>query len=222
MDGPSHIEVFLKDRIRDLKRIAARTKGEFTFEDLGSEAWLIAGKLADRRGYAVDFRDVDDQEQVLAWLYKRFVAYADKTLRKAQRLDLETENEDGRKVLNALANLLSAPETTDPLVFLQTQEDEIDYADLVRVSYSQASAYVVLLVRFGRNELATYLSITHSTLVRRIHRAVAWRRTQPSIFDGIATIDNSFMPARGREKTPLTTRWVRILRSSWELWPSNV
>ena len=216
---PAHIEIFLEDRSADLKRIARSTKGDASFEELGSEAWLIALKIGERRGFATDFADLDDQEQVLAWLYKRFVDYADKRMHYAARLDDDSEDEEGSSVGSVLARLLAAPEASDPLILLQTTEEQKDYLAMVRSRYSQATAYVLLLLRLGRDELAAYLLIGRATLANRIRRAADWFGVQPSMFDGIEVIDEDFMPAPGRPRP--AKKPPGYVRRSWDLWPSN-
>lgn len=219
MTEPLHIEIFLKDRSADLKRIARGTEGEVSFEDLCSEAWIIAHKIAARRGSPIDFADLDDQETVLTWLSKEFIGYADKRMRYAERLDQESTNDDGKTVENALKRLLVAPEASDPLVLLQTTEEQRDYLAMVRSSYSQATAYVLLLLRIGREGLAAHLRIGRGTLVRRILRAAGWFRIQPSMFDGIEAIDEDFVPAPGRERP--AKKPPQYERRNWGLWPTN-
>lgn len=62
-----------------------------------------------------------------------------------------------------------------------------------RKSFSQYSAYVVLLERFGTNvlRLTEYLSVSLGTLRKRIEDAREQAGRQPSMFDGVCAIDTS-------------------------------
>jgi len=67
-------QAFLVQRRADLRRIARQTCGEHTAEDVEVEAWLIADRIATKRGFAINFSHRADQEQVLAWLHNRLVS----------------------------------------------------------------------------------------------------------------------------------------------------
>lgn len=60
---------FLSARRTGFRRIAARTCGEHTVEDVSAEPWLIAEEISRKRGLAIDFLNADDQELVLSWLH---------------------------------------------------------------------------------------------------------------------------------------------------------
>ena len=134
---------FLSTRRSDLRRIAARTCGEHTVEDVSGESWLIAQEISRKRGLPIDFLNADDQELVLSWLHCRLVRFADKSVRFAVKLDKDWDNQDSEAAINALARLLTAPEQFDPLVRMLDEEEKFDPLSLVRHSYSQASAYVI-------------------------------------------------------------------------------
>lgn len=142
------VKLFLDSRRQDLRRIAARTCGEYTIDDVCSEAWLVADEISQKRGFAIDFLNRDDQELLLSWLYGRLVRYADKSVRYAVKLDRDWDSEDADSAAGALARLLTAPDQFDPLVRLLDEEDRFDPMALIQYSYSQASAYVILLHRF--------------------------------------------------------------------------
>jgi hypothetical protein len=48
-------QAFLVQRRADLRRIARQTCGEHTAEDVEVEAWLIAERIAAKRGFAINF-----------------------------------------------------------------------------------------------------------------------------------------------------------------------
>lgn len=198
------IKLFLDSRRQDLRRIAARTCGEYTVDDVCSEAWLIAEEISQKRGFAIDFLNRDDQEQMLSWLYVRLVRYADKSVRYAVKLDRDWDAEDADSAMGALARLLTAPDQFDPLVRLLDEEDRFDPMALIQYSYSQASAYVILLHRFDWDlaDLADHLRIVVATLRAKVCASGAWMSSQPSLFDRINTIDLDFLPRLAKRYVP--------------------
>lgn len=165
-----------------------------------SEAWLIADKIGRRRGFPVDFLDKTDQEQVLGWLHNELLRYADKQIRYAVKLDKDWDKEEPDAAIHALARLLTAPEEFDPAIHLQLTQECHDPLALIQHSYSQASAYFILLDRFdwSAEELAEHLRIAVDTLRGRIKWFGAWIRHQPSLFDRIQPIDFDFNPTLAR------------------------
>ncbi|MGJ7538518.1 MULTISPECIES: hypothetical protein [unclassified Variovorax] len=123
---------FLSARRADFRRIAARTCGEHTVEDVSAESWLIAEEISRKRGLAIDFLNTDDQELVLSWLHCKLVRYADKSVRFAVKLDKDWDNQDAESAMNALARLLTAPEQFDPLVRMLDEEEKFDPLALIR------------------------------------------------------------------------------------------
>lgn len=194
------ISDFLMGHAPALRRIAGATRGDMSVEDVKQEAWLVSADLGQRRGYPIDFGDPADQQSVLKWLYCKLVKFAEKQMRHAVRLDKDWDQEDTEFAANALARLLTSPLDSDPLVRLQQAEDEIDYAQVVRHSYSQASAYVLLLIRFDwdADALSADLWITVETLRKRLRLCGVKAKVQPSLFDGLAVIDPGFEPRRAR------------------------
>ncbi|KQU80357.1 hypothetical protein ASE08_22330 [Rhizobacter sp. Root16D2] len=169
-------------------------------DDVKQEAWLVAADMEQKRGYPVDFDDPDDQQSVLKWLYCKLVKFAEKQMRHAIRIDKNWDQEDAEVAASALARLLTSPLDSDPLVRLQQAEDEIDYAQIVRHSYSEASAYVHLLIRFDWDvgALAADLRVSVQTLRKRLRVCGIKAKVQPSFFDGVAVIDPAFEPRRAR------------------------
>src|SRR5690606_32295501 len=104
-------------------------------------------------------------------------------------------------------SLFAAPENSDPLVwFLAESEEEIDWLALARETYSELSAFILLLVRcsWERNELARRLGVSVSTLQVRITRAADLWRVQPSMFDRIAFVDPNFQAPPPRARFPMS------------------
>lgn len=190
------VSKFLTSRRADLRRIASRTCGEHTFEDVCAESWLIAQDIGRKRGLAVDFLNADDQRLVLSWLHGKLVRFVEKCVRFAVKLDKDWDNEDADSAANALARLLTAPEQFDPLVRMQADEERFDPLALTRHSYSQASAYVILLHRFDWDlqVLADHLRLVAATVRHKVVASGAHMKTQPSLFDRIQSIESNFTP----------------------------
>ena len=192
------ISDFLRGQAAALRRIAGAARGDMSVEDVKQEAWLVAADIGQRRGYSVDFGDPADQQSVLKWLYCKLVKFAEKQMRHAVRLDKDWDQEDSEFAASALARLLTSPLDSDPLVRLQQAEDDVDYAKMVRHSYSEASAYVLLLIRFDwdADALSADLRIAVQTLRKRLRLCGIKAKVQPSLFDGQAVIDPGFEPRR--------------------------
>lgn len=144
-------------------------------------------------------RNEDDQDQLLAWLHNRLVKYADKMMRYATRLD-HGKDEEGEQAGNVLAQLLAAPLESDPEVRRLLVEESESLMQRARKSYSQATVYLLLLVRLHGDVagLARHFRIGAATLLQRIRRLALLVRIQPSLFDGIECIDPEFQPLPGR------------------------
>lgn len=181
---------FLNDRRADLRRIARATRGEATLEDIEQSVWLLAQELGERRGYTLDLLNPTDQDLLLRRLYNRFVKYTEKLVRYAVRIDEEADDEKAGAGAT-IARLLAAPSESDPVVILMREEAAEELELMIRRSYSEAVAYLVLLRRFqwSMQVLADALRIVLGTLRQRIERAINMVKVQPSLFDGIAVID---------------------------------
>ena len=187
---------FLEVRRGDLRRISAQTHGEMSTDELASESWLIAIEIGQRRGWTFDFGDEDDQDTLFAWMHNRFVKYAEKAVRYAIKLDRDWDNEDGERAGATLARLLTAPLESDPQAAHQMHEEQHELFAVVRHSYSEAAAYVLLLIRVDWHieDLAALLWIGVSALRLRLRRAGLLARVQPSLFDGVDVVDSDFAP----------------------------
>lgn len=197
-------QAFVVQRRADFRRIARQTDGEHTAEDVENEAWLIAERIAVKRGSVVNFSLRTDQELVLAWLHNELVRYADKQIRYAVKLDKDWDNDDAELAENTLARTLAAPDVADPAVYLLRRQEVPDLLALAQHSYSQAAAYGILLHRFERDaeELAAHIRISTSTLHGRLQWFMAWIRWQSSLFDGVQAVPVDFEPTKARLLAP--------------------
>lgn len=190
-------EAFLLARAADLRRISRQTRGDYAFEEVQSEAWMVAIEIGQRRGWVFDFADEDDQHILLAWLHNRLVKYADKTVRYATRLD-RGRDEESERAGNTLARLLTAPLESDPETRRLLMEEREALIGHVQQSYSQAAAYFLLLIRVDGDlaDLAAMLWIGVATLRRRLKGLALLARIQATLFDGIERIDPALEPWR--------------------------
>lgn len=170
-----------------------------SIDDLISESWLIAIEIGQRRDWTFDFGDEDDQDTLFAWMHNRFVKYAEKAVRHAIKLDRDWDNEDGERAGATLARLLTAPLDSDPQAAQQAHEEQHELVAIVRHSYSEASAYVLLLIRVDWHieDLAALLRIGISALRQRLKKAGLLVRVQSSLFDGVDVVDSDFIPRQG-------------------------
>jgi hypothetical protein len=164
------------------------------------ESWLIAERIGRRRGFDVDFGNAHDQEIVLAWLFNELVRFADKQTRYAVRLDKDRDQEDAGAAVEALSRVLIAPEEFDPAVAHELEQEREGRMAVIKHSYSQAAAYLILLERFtwDMDDLAAHLKVLTATLRSRIQQCAAWIRQQPSLFDRVCVIERNFAPLVAR------------------------
>lgn len=195
-DTGKAFQTFLNSCRADLRRIAWSSRGEYSVDDLCSEAWLISDEIGRKRGFAVDLSNGDDRRSILSRLYNKLIRFAEKNIRFAVRLDKDWDSEDSDSAVNRLARWLTAPEDFDPLVRMQIDEDQPSPLLLVKHSYSQASAYVILLDRFDWEQevLARHLNLVASALRRRMIASGTHMKCQPSLFDRIQAIEHDFVP----------------------------
>jgi len=187
---------FLQTRRSDLQRIARQSHDRLGFDELASEAWIAAETIGTRRNLPLDFASRMDQESLLGSLYTRPVKFPGRSVRYAARLD-QGWDRDG-DCGPTLASLLMAPHDTDPQVRQLLQEESERFLAVVRASYSQAAAYVLLLMRveWQLRELAALLWISVETLRKRMLHCAELAGVQASLFDGVDHIDPGFRPAR--------------------------
>lgn len=193
---PTPFETFLEVRAADLRSISRRSR-EHSLEEVQSEAWLIAIEIGNKRGWPLDFTNQDEQDMLLAWLHNRLVKFAEKTVRYAARLD-HGQDDDAEHAGNTLARLLTAPLDSDPQVQRQLLDDRDVLIDHVQKSYSQAAAYMLLLIKAEGDlkHLAGLLWIGIGTLRVRMKRLALLARVQSTLFDGVERLDPAMTPWR--------------------------
>lgn len=193
-------EAFVEARRADLRSIAGATKGEMELGDIINDAWLIAIEIGEGMDEPFDFSYIEHQNKLLAWLGARHGKYADKTVRYAVKLDRGWDQPEEETAGAALSRVLSSPESDDPLVRSLIDDQTVELMAMVRASYSQAAAYVILLARveWDLGDLAELVWVGRDTIRRRLGRAAGWVAVQPSCFDGLEAIPEDFTPWRRR------------------------
>ena len=168
-------------------------------KDLHGDVWLAASEIEEKRGHPVDFENPVDQELLMSRVYSLLKKERDGRLASAVSLDAECEQNVswGDRI----------PETTsmDPISVWSRRDAESREEKKLAASFSQAAAYVVVFSRFksDQNRICDYLAIARQTLSRRLLRASQIVASQPSLFDGIHSIGEDFMPLPGRPKACL-------------------
>lgn len=196
MCADTAFDLFIKAKEPSLRGIANKAGPAFEFADVCQTAWIMAAKIEQDHGYTIDFSKSSDQNLVVSWVYNELIRYDHKSVRYADSVDDDTENEHGPNARALMAGLLAAPADSDPLYSLEWDEEHGTTAFLLCLqrSYSEAAAYLILLIRvhWDTPTLAERLYITERTLVVRVNRAGDLARVQPTLFDGIETIDPDF------------------------------
>jgi hypothetical protein len=208
---------FLKKRAKDFRSIAARTKGGMSAEDLHGEAWLVADHLSAKRGEAIDWSDSEDQSLIFGVLTVQHVTrQKSRYWHESISIDEKAENDDGGVI--GILERLSDKAAVDPLEALATKDDPTDIQLMLATSYSQATAYVIICIHFGgdRESICAHLVITYCTWYRRLDSARSVVKFQSSLFDRIEKIDETFMPAPGREYAAKIERHCAAEQWGWE------
>lgn len=192
----SPFEIFIRDCITRLRKIAASSRGDASLDDLKNEAWVISHELA-AAGNPLDLTMPEDQESMLSKLYGKFIKKMKTRIGFALRLDKDWDKGDDESGPR-LIDMLAAAESSDPLKALELREAISPLEMACQQSYSQATAYALCLNKWHTpTSLAIYLCIAVGTLRERIKYWKAWVEYQPSLFDGIERIGLDFTPLQG-------------------------
>lgn len=192
----SPLELFFRECLSALKRIVSAARGDITLADVKNEAWVLAAELAEK-GRPLDLNDAGDRDSLIGKLYGRMVKPLKTRVGFALRLDKDWDNESADGV--RLADVISAPDTMDPVRLLEERQMPTPVEIACQESYSQATAYAVCLYRWPDEfSLAQYLCITRDTLRDRIGRCRFIVTVQPSLFDRVDRISMGFSPLQGR------------------------
>lgn len=205
VDERVFLAVFLKEKGADIARISRGTEGRMSKDDLISEAFLLVVDLGRKLGRALDLASPHDQDMVLARLYNQHVKFLPAGLRRSLSLEQTLDYDDGGEC-DALAERLAASEGSEPLYrLLGLEEAGVDPFVVVESSYSEASAYIILLERFSWSAvaLAEHLKLSFRALLRRFVRAREAMWAQPSLFDGVERIDVGFQPWIRQRRLPV-------------------
>ena len=186
----------------DLLRIAYRTKGEYTFEDMRGEAWEEADRMLTS-GIDDSISSPEFAKKIIKRLRTRLVKWSSKIVRHAIRIDADSDEDSDRFywVDSAIASAES-----DPVVQLvereETQALEQAQEKRLKSSYSEVVAYFRLLENFNsdREAIAEHLGLSWHWIWRKIKRATDLERQQDSLFDRIRIIDENFVPPPSRFK----------------------
>lgn len=187
---------FLRHRRNDLRRIVRSSPDCRELGEVESEAWVAAQMLSERWNRALDFRDAADQDALLGRLYAQLVKWTGMSVRHALRLDHGPSDEEDHRP--TLASMLRASHDSDPEFRQVLREERLAFLEVVRASYSQAAAYMLLLIRveWELRDLASLLWISVETLRSRLERYAELAGVQPTLFDGVDQIDPDFEPTR--------------------------
>ncbi|WP_233863015.1 hypothetical protein [Paraburkholderia adhaesiva] len=199
----SSFDRFIAPILRHLRYIAKLSRGEYTVDDLKSEAWIIADEISSERGGTIEPEDTELQESVVARLHKLFGRFVNRVMRFAVRLDQDERDDNGEFHENSISARLASPLQYEPQIAAQLKDDASEIARVVAGQFSEAVAYYHVFDQFDGDSgaIARYFAIQPTTLDARLARAEATVRRQPSVFDAVASIPPDFQPRAGK--------WVR-------------
>lgn len=164
---------FVRERRKDLQRIAGCTRREYTYDEVVNEAWLMAATLSTRRCVPTDFLDAAFQQLLLSHLYQHLVRYTEVNVRHAVRLDHPRQGEEEHESVHPLMDMLASADGKDPLSFLIATEEPPPRPSVGNEHHSSASTYLVLLAYFNNRmySVARYLLISTSHAYRCCSKA---------------------------------------------------
>lgn len=166
----SGFDYFVRERQSDLKRIARHTRGEYQFDNVKSEAWVMAQEMYVTKNIPIKFSDPEYQEFLLAYVYQALVRYTDTQVRHAIRLDHGSTDDD--EDVHPLMRTLVSNDGSDPLSELLAREAAQD-AETIDAGSSLAAAYADLLREFDNKlqAVADFLLISVSEFRRHYAKA---------------------------------------------------
>ncbi|MDO8942167.1 MAG: hypothetical protein Q8N17_03990 [Burkholderiaceae bacterium] len=215
---------FLVDKKKDIQRIARATRGEYEPSDVESEAWLLAQRLPQTKGWTVDFTDGRQQDKFLSYLYQELVRYTELVVRHAVRLDHKPGGDAGDDP-HPLVNILASDEGHDPLATLLLAEAAQLQAAEPDAHHSLAAAYLWLLRRLNNDmrQLAQHLLISLSYCYRRMARARMLAVIQQPLPPTIADQAGCFVPKPWRKERMQRIPVQLVLDLDCEplLWPAR-
>lgn len=199
----SGFDTFLKARRPDLQRITRATRGGREFDEVVSEAWMIADHLQRQRGHKFDLTKSVDQEALLGRLYVVVVRRQEATMRYAIQLDhgFAEDDDEGHPLVRTLA----ADGGSDPLSAILQAEQKSEPAD-PSPHTSLAAAYAKLLRHFDNDipRVALHLIISVSQCRVRIAFAQLLADYQIPLPPEAMTGDDDFLPRAWRRFLPVS------------------
>lgn len=159
---------FTARKKKNLQRIAGATQGEYKFDDVVNEAWLMAYRLRESDGDAFDLSTEGCQDKLLRHLFQHVVRYTERKLRKAVRLDHAPAGSEDDRGAHPLSYVLACNGGQDVLDDWLEWEDSSTRERDLSLHGSLAAAYVLLLRHFDNNMagVATHLRISRSHAYR--------------------------------------------------------
>lgn len=196
----SEYKAFCIQRKKDLQRIARHSCGAHDLSDVEIEAWLMAEHMQNVKAIRIDWKNTQDQNLLLSYLYQHLLRYTERHLQFAIRLDhgIGDGMEDEP---HPLLNKLAADNEADPLASLSAREEALQ-TELREPNchHSLASAYVHLLRHFDNkmSEVANHLLISLSYCYRRYAQVLLLTELQISIPIHCAVSERLFFPGAWR------------------------
>lgn len=163
-----------------LRRLSAKTNGEYRYGDIVNEAWITAAAM-ESKGIEVDFDCPIFQDLLRAYLWQRLGKFAETHVRCSLRLDHSLDG-DSDDQPHPLSRALAAEENYEPdTAFFLRELQESEQLALDSES-SLAKAYLQILEHFHYQitHMAEYLLISESAARRGFAKAIQiakWQRS---------------------------------------------
>lgn len=209
-------QISVRNFLRTYERALRWVSRWHTTEDLRQMVWSFALELQLERGLDIDLAAPGDATEVL-----RRIRRTDGRHRRGNTNEVSWDkprfDHDGEQK-GSLLDYVRASDVSDPLAALIHEEEQSvrrsKLMQLCAASFSQFSAYVLLLHKFDciKKEAAAYLAVTAATLDRRIERAFAWIKVQPSLFDRIISLNLDMVPPQRFQGKRLQQPPLRIVQ----------
>ena len=182
----------------ELRRIAKRTQGEHTFEDVKNQAWVEVCAVLESGRYA-SILTPEFQKHLLGRINNLVNKFESKVVRYAIRPEDKGDDEERDK--NYWLESATASSKDDPLEQLCQAEERQERETRLKSNYSEAVAYFRLFENYpDRKVIAEHLALSWGWVLHKIRLARKWVQWQSSLFDNEEVIDEDFVLTSGKLK----------------------
>lgn len=169
---------FIRECSRNIARIARKTCGECSAQDVVNELCVTALELKDRKSIEIDFDSPEHRDWLLAYTYQRLVKFTETTTRYATSLDAPW--------LDDIDNLYNKVADTEADIseILEDEESSVSEQRLLKQQGMTLScAWLLMLEQYANDmkRVARFLKLSRSHSYRRLNEVAFLEQAQYSL-----------------------------------------